>query len=238
MSTNTERPDWLLHDGHRLLGSGRVRAALSMFSRASLTMYARMNTEELSAALHMRGVCEQILGDFESAERTLMQAYALTSNNVNESRILRDLAVVAMRRGTYYHASALAVLSYEGLLNAGRPYWDTESFTRFSDEASASLGVIAELDILIGRKAEGIDNLWTAYDRLRAGNDKHHLLDATVRLMRYCPQARLSSVPMRGLKLALKARNLRRVGEIVIITVAGRHAYNLIERPYRARQRH
>lgn len=231
--------------GHQLMKAGKTHLAASIFECA---VDAAGSDEKKSAALHMWGVCERVNGRFQvKAGELLRRAEKLTDNPVTKYRILRDRSMVTLLQGDPKLAYSQAMESYDGILESGRMYYgDVAKFRWYLDEAYASLGFAGEASILMGPafRRRGIDHLVKAYHGLmddapeNLQNREHYLLNTSVRLLKYAPTYRTSSAALAGVKLALKDGNLRRVSEIVIITVAGRHAYNLIEMLYRVRQRH
>lgn len=219
--------------GHRYMKAGNTVLAARTFDRASKAN--SISAEQKSMALHMLGVCQSVLGNFESAEWSFEEAESLTSDAANKLHIQRDQSALARHMGLYGISYKLAGASYYGLVRLALRATDDKERARLNDEAYASLSFLGEVECLLGEYQEGTAHLWIAYTLLHSGGNDHYLLNAIVRLLKYCPESHFRmNIVRRALSIARKDGNKRRMAEIVILTLAGRRTYNLLERLYRA----
>lgn len=202
----TSRLEENMRNGHASLKKGRRKRALQYFLAACVLSEA-INHPSVDA-YHMSGICYRLHKNYDLADSAFITAFKVAGEHgdeVHQARILRDWAMVDIGRGQFEKASQRLEDSRKILEDAKvkKEYWATMSF-------------IGHLHACTGDSAVAYQYTKQADAEFRCRYPTYEL-NNLMRLMRVAAVSELPLIVRRIYRLAKRAKNWRRRGEIVMI---------------------
>lgn len=195
------------------LDTGKTGEALRCFDHADKRFHPPLTVE--AEIKHLRGICLRMLSRYKEAEEALSTAFSMARTAIHQGRITRDWAMVYLEQGEIDKAAALVQQSLELLKKTDEVLTPAENRHR-SIEYITTLGFRSRVDAARIKRARLTYKL---VRRLLRGIAPYELNTLVWELKLVPLQSRLELFP-RGVVLAVKARNIKRLVQVLLLTFA------------------
>lgn len=204
--------DFHMHfnNGSTALNKGRTTAALGYFNNAAAAIAPRMDPE----IEQLRGVCLRVLGRLDEAAAAFKAAKCATTpeQRILRGNIWRDWSMIPFKQGDLLKAGTMIEKSLRLLQVPDEPlapedeaerhwgYWNSFGFRARIDAAHGERALLTFKQVRLAQKGKAPDELNTTVWEMKA--------------QWWFPRWKL--LP-RALKLSFRARNVKRVAQVVLL---------------------